>query len=297
MLSTIAAYQEGSFVGIAPEAKYALYTTEDGANEYRIEEYNWLFAVERADSLGADIIQTSLGYKTFDTDTMSYTLEKLDGRHAIISQAATMAHQKGMIVVVAMGNEGRKGLSAPADPSVVVSVAAVDFRRNWASFSSVGREVPYRKPDVSAMGLYTVCLSPVEIIAESGTSLATPLVSGLVAGLWQAFPTKRNDEIANLLRLSATQANSPDIYKGYGIPYFPIAASIASTDIVCGDTNRYNEYILPLITDTLLHLQLPEAKTTQIEARLFDLKGNLLKEVPQLSSEVDEFLLRFFRHS
>ena len=292
VLSVMAAYQAGSFVGIAPKAQYALYTTEDGDTEYRIEEYNWLFAAERADSLGVDIIQTSLGYRDFDVDTMNYTSEQLDGQHALISRAATMAQKRGILVVVAVGNLGEKGLSAPADPAAVVSVGAVDFRNNWVSFSSVGKEETYIKPDVVAMGHYTVCLSPTEVVEVSGTSLAAPLISALAAGLWQAFPTKRNYEIAALLRTSADQANKPDKYKGYGMPYFPHAASIASTEIACKTQSNIRR-IPPLLSDTLLQLRLPEAKTSQIEARLLDTQGNLLKKRPQLKQKADKLLLNF----
>lgn len=296
VLSTMTAQKEGEFVGMAPKAQYALYVTEDGKTEYRIEEYNWLFAAERADSLGADIIQTSLGYKNFDTDTMSYALNQLDGRHALVSRAATWAQERGILVITAMGNSGTEGIGAPADSPGALSVAAVDMAGHRASFSSIGTVgSQHSKPDLAALGVFTVCVSSKGLTMQSGTSLATPLISGLAAGLWQAFPKKRHDEIADILRKSADQATKPDHLRGYGIPNFMSACKRAAPQLYW----HTNDKLLPteghhtLSVSNLLQIKCAQWDSlyehTSIEARLWDASAALCKKMSDIHL-VDELL-------
>src|SRR5690606_12003754 len=129
VFSVIAAFQPGEFTGGAYKASYQLYVTEEVPTEYRIEEYNWLFAAERADSAGADIIQSSLGYYDFDGASMDYLKSQMDGVTAVVSKAAKWAADRGIIVVVSAGNEGNVSwqiITAPADVENVLAVAAVD---------------------------------------------------------------------------------------------------------------------------------------------------------------------------
>ncbi|MDX2301161.1 MAG: S8 family serine peptidase [Microscillaceae bacterium] len=232
VLSTIAAYSPGSLIGTAPEASFCLFRTENSNSEYRIEEVNWLIAAERADSMGVDVINSSLGYTTFSDTTMDYTYKDLDGKSTLVTQAADLAAATGMLIVNSAGNEGGnswKYLGAPADADSVLAVGAVTPGRQYVEFSSQGPTKDGRiKPDVSAMGLATVVGSPRgQITLSSGTSFASPLVCGLATGLWQAHPNLSNIEIIQLLKQSANQAQEPDNLLGYGIPDFVKAHELA----------------------------------------------------------------------
>jgi hypothetical protein len=223
VLSTMAAYDPGKIIGTAPEASYLLYRTEDASSEYRIEEFNWLLAAERADSAGADVINSSLGYNNFDDKSMSYTYEQMDGNTAYVTQAADMAAAVGMLVVTSAGNEGRgkwKYITAPADADSVLTVGAVDSKGSYAEFSSKGNTPDGRtKPDVVAKGAATTVVSPGNrVTVSNGTSFSSPLMAGFATSLWQAYPKLNNMEVIDILRRSGSQAQKPDSLLGYGIP-------------------------------------------------------------------------------
>ena len=192
VLSCIAGLKEGVYSGTAPRADLVLCVTEDIKSEYKIEEYNWLFAAEFADSLGADIISSSVGYSYFDDDRMDYTYDDFDGKTAVVSRAATMAAARGMLVVCSNGNEGNNSwtyLNAPADADSVLSVGAADYDLQKSNFSSFGPTSDGRiKPDISALGSWVKVALREEVSYANGTSFSTPMVAGLAAGLWQAFP-------------------------------------------------------------------------------------------------------------
>jgi serine protease AprX len=221
----MAAYKSNDFIGGAYMANYFLYLSEDAPTEYKVEEYNWLFAAERADSAGVDIINTSLGYSWFDDPSMDYTPADMDGETAIISIAARMAFQKGMLIVTSAGNYGSnnwKIITAPADVEEVLSVGAVTDTGLRAAFSSTGPTADGRiKPDLMAMGQGAAVISSAGTRTfVSGTSLSSPLLATLAAGLWQAYPKLTNREIKEALIKSGSQYNNPDILNGYGIPHY-----------------------------------------------------------------------------
>jgi len=226
VLSIMGAKVDGSFTGGVTEATYQLYVTEDVPTEYRIEEYNWLFAAERADSAGADIIHSSLGYSTFDIASMDYTTDQLDGKTAVVSRAAQMAFDKGMVVVVSAGNEGNiaswRIVTAPADGKDVIAVGNVNSFGVRSSSSSIGPSADGQiKPDVAALGTgVSVVRANGSVFTGSGTSFAAPLVTSLVAGLWKDKPDLKNSDLIEALRLTASQANDPDNLLGYGIPNY-----------------------------------------------------------------------------
>jgi hypothetical protein len=225
VFSIIAAYQEGAFTGGAYEANYQLYVTEDVATEYRIEEYNWLFAAERADSAGVDIINSSLGYYDFDNSAMDYPKSALDGKTTIVTRAATFAAERGIIVVCSAGNEGALSwqmITAPADAEKVLAVASVNQNGDRVSSSSTGPSADGRiKPDVAALGLNTTVIKPNGLLGSaSGTSLSTPLITSLAAGVWQRYGQLTNFEVIDAIKSSASQAGTPDNLIGYGIPNF-----------------------------------------------------------------------------
>ncbi|WP_277478213.1 S8 family serine peptidase [Catalinimonas alkaloidigena] len=222
-LSCIGAYLPGVLEAGAYGADYMLCVTEEVSSEYRIEEYNWLFAAEYADSTGADIISTSLGYTTFNDSAMDYSYEDLDGQSAVITRAVDAATDRGIICVVSAGNEGSGSwhyVSPPADAQDILAVGAVSRTRDKVSFSSYGPSVDGRvKPDVSALGLQTVVVDASgNVVTSNGTSFAAPLIAGFVAGVWQAIPHATNVEIIEKIRFSGDMSLTPNNETGYGIP-------------------------------------------------------------------------------
>lgn len=267
VLSVMAA-ESPTFMGGAPEASYLLFVTEDAGSEYRIEEYNWLFAAEKADSAGSDIIQTSVGYTTFDDPSMDYTTDQLDGQTAIISKAAEWAYTKGIFVVASAGNLGATPwqlIAPPADNISVLSVAAVTSTGVRAAFSSIGPG-PGIKPDVAALGTgVRVISSSGSETTASGTSLAAPLVSSLVAGLVQRFSLTppidfttfwRRTSIDSLVRLSASQWQHPDYELGYGIPNYLGVKNAMEIPVISAFPNPATDYLrvslFPALTDAVL---------------------------------------------
>jgi hypothetical protein len=232
VLSTMGAYWPGNIVGSAPKADYWLVRTEDGDSEYLIEELNWVSGAEFADSVGADIINSSLGYTEFDDPSQNHTYEDMDGNTAPVTIGADLAASKGMIVVNSAGNSGGSSwqyIGAPADGDSVFSIGAVDDGGNYAGFSSTGPTYDGRiKPNVVAQGQGSAIIDPWtgEVSYGSGTSFSSPITAGMVACLWQANPDKRNTELMSAIQMSGTQANNPDAYLGYGIPDYVLANSI-----------------------------------------------------------------------
>lgn len=226
--SIIAGNIPGQLVGSSPKAKYYLYRTEDAATESPVEEQYWAAAAERADSIGVDVISTSLGYSTFDNPTFNHTYADMDGNTTIIAKAADLAAKKGMIVAVAAGNEGNNSwhyIISPADADSVLTVGAVNSSGVPANFSSYGPSADGRvKPTVASVGVATaLSLTTGTIGAGNGTSFATPNMAGLITCLWQAFPEFSNMEIIEAVKKSSSIYNTPDDRIGYGIPNFHIA--------------------------------------------------------------------------
>lgn len=229
VLSTIAGYLENEFVGTAPNAKFYLFISEIAETETVLEETLWVEAAERADSLGVNVINTSLGYTTFDNSNYSHTYSDMDGKTTFISRGAEIGASRGMILVNAAGNEGNdswKYIGAPADAVSVFSIGAVNSSENIASFSSFGPTADNRiKPDVLAQGLSSAIInySSGNVSTSNGTSFSSPIMAGVIACFWQAFPSKTNFEIMDLIRKSADRFNNPTDQYGYGIPDFEAA--------------------------------------------------------------------------
>ena len=228
VLSTMAAFVDDQFVGTAPDASYYLFRTEDAGSENPVEESYWVEAAERADSLGVDIINTSLGYKDYDNPSYTHVSADLDGYTTYITKGANLAFQKGVLLVNSAGNSGASGVNAPADSPFVVSVGAVDALGNYVSFSSQGSSIqPTQKPNVVARGGASFVVSATNaIVQNNGTSFSSPILAGALACLKQALPNNSNQELIDFMQQSASQYSTPDYFLGYGIPDFQQAKSL-----------------------------------------------------------------------
>lgn len=229
--STIAANQPGIMVGTAPKASFYLFRTENVALEYPGEEQNWVAAAERADSLGVDLITSSLGYNTFDNASLNHSYSDMDGKTTIITRGAEWAAKKGIFVTNSAGNSGEDDwhyIVAPADGEHVLTIGAVNGAGQVAGFSSYGPSYDSRvKPNVASLGWGAIVAGTNgKPTGFSGTSLANPNLAGLITCLWQAFPEFTNAEIFDAVQKSASQYNHPDNRIGYGIPNMQIAFNI-----------------------------------------------------------------------
>ena len=285
-LSILAANIPGTFVGSAPEASYYLYRTEDVATEFPIEEQNWAAAAEQADSLGVDIITSSLGYNQFDDSVFNHTYSDMNGQTTMITRASTYAINKGIIITNSAGNEGArkwKYIVAPADGTDVLTVGAINILQKVASFSSYGPSSDGRvKPDVTSVGWNTFLISSTgEVGRGSGTSFSNPNIAGLTACLWQAFPTLSNKEIINAIRQSSDHYTNPDDRIGYGIPNMHKAYTILEGLQRSKDLKRILKNdrlkIFPNPISTQFNIFYKSDLTGKVNFQLIDLSGRLIR--------------------
>ena len=279
VLSVIGASIPDFFIGGAFAANFYLFVTEDVSSEYRIEEYNWLFAAEKADSAGVDIISTSLGYNEFDNPSMNYSPTDLDGKTAVVTRAAVQAMLKGMVVVCSAGNEGNQSwhyITAPADAKGILSCGAVNSEGVRVPFSSVGPTADGRiKPDVVALGSGNAVILPAGSIgSRSGTSFASPLIASLAAGVWQAYPQLTAEEVYEAIVKSADQAHTPDNLKGYGLPNFVGVKNYL-------EASEMNDAIMIYpnpVSNSALHVILKEPTDEPLTVTIYDRMGRTLSE-------------------
>lgn len=225
VLSCMGTDVPGTIVGTAPDASYWLLLSEDGESEQLVEEDNWCAAIEFADSVGADVVNTSLGYANFDAPEDCVKYWQLDGYTENISRSASLCAKKGMVLVCSAGNAGDeqwKLITPPADAKDVLTVGAVTFNNINTNFSSIGFTTDGRiKPDVVALGEQVWLCSPTGMfVPVAGTSFASPILCGMVACLWQALPELNAYEIMDVVRRSGNNASHPDNVYGHGIPDF-----------------------------------------------------------------------------
>jgi hypothetical protein len=241
VLSTMGGYKENSLIGTAPDSSYYLFITENDAVENPIEESLWVEAAEKADSLGVDIITTSLGYfGDFTNPNYNHTYSDMNGTTNFISRGAEIAFSKGIIVVASAGNEGTTAephIGAPADAVSVLTVGSVTASESKSGFSSIGPSFDGRiKPDVMAQGSVAVVSDAFgNIGVANGTSFSCPIMAGMIACLWQAFPNKTNHEIRQMILQSSDNFSNPDNNFGYGIPNFGSALGlqvVKNTDFI-----------------------------------------------------------------
>ena len=282
--SIIAANWPGQLVGSCTKAKYYLYRTEDVATEFPIEEQNWAAAAERADSIGVDVFSTSLGYSTFDNPVFNHTYADMNGKITIIARANTMAARKGIISVVAAGNDGNNAwhfIATPADADSIVTTGAVNTSGVVASFSSYGPTSDGRvKPTVASVGQGTAIAGLNNLPTfGNGTSFATPNLAGLITCLWQAFPEFTNMQIIEAVKRSSSIYTTPNDRIGYGIPNFHKAyddlfqqRALLQVNIILGN-DWIKAYPNPFKQNFTLLMKPTYTGSTTF--KLFDSKGNL----------------------
>ena len=223
VLSCMAMNMPNVMTGTAPEASYWLLRSEDERSEQPVEQDYWAAAVEFADSVGVDVLNTSLGYYVYDDPAQNLRLRDLDGQHQLMSRQASRIADKGMILVCSAGNAGMeswKKITTPGDADNVLTVGAIDKRGILAPFSSIGNTQDGRiKPDVVAVGLGSdVMRTNGNTGHANGTSFASPILCGMVACLWQACPDLTAKEVIKLVRRVGDRADCPDNIYGYGVP-------------------------------------------------------------------------------
>ncbi|MCH2490959.1 MAG: S8 family serine peptidase [Flavobacteriales bacterium] len=227
-LSNAAGLLNGSFVGTAPEASYYLFRTEFAPSENPVEEAWWVEALERSDSLGVDVVNTSLGYQDYDDEDYTHSYSDLDGQTTIAARGANHAFDKGMLLVTSAGNDGDNSFvfaGTPGDAPGILTIGAVDSQEDYAFFSSIGPTVDGRvKPDVMAQGLGAAVVDQNgNVTSANGTSFSSPIMAGAVASLWQSRPETPNYQLMQIIRESAHLFENPTDQMGYGIPNFEAA--------------------------------------------------------------------------
>ncbi len=272
----IAGYDEENYRGTAFDAKYCLYISEDVTQEMPVEETYWAMAAERADSVGVDVINTSLGYSVFDRPEYNYTRADMDGETAFVSRAAQIATEKGIHVVVSAGNSGYNSwriISAPADARDVIAVGAVNAHGDRTGFSSTGNTADGRiKPDVMSWGSGVKTFFMGNFVNLNGTSFSAPVITGFVADLVQAFPLVSPVKMKQILLESSDRFHQPDSLYGFGIPDFSIALD---------KLNYLSENQLENITfypnpadDVLMFSNL----YTPVDYTVFDVSGKMVRQ-------------------
>lgn len=225
--SDIGGYLQNQFVGTAPGASFYLYVTEDVTQENPVEEAWWVEALERADSLGVRIVNTSLGYQDYDNPAYTHSYQDLDGFTTIAARGANHAFDKGMLLLTSAGNDGQSFgfVATPADAPGCLSIGAVDQDGEYAGFSSYGPNASgLRKPDVMAQGVSAAVVDQNGAVDfNSGTSFSSPIMAGAIASLWQSRPEVTNAQIMQIVRASAHLFENPTDLMGYGIPNFETA--------------------------------------------------------------------------
>ncbi len=289
VLSDMAGFVQDQFVGTAPDASYYLFRTENAPNENPIEESLWVEAAERADSLGVDVINSSLGYKTYDNTNYSHTSQDLDGNTTYITKGANIAYEKGMLMINSAGNSGASGLGAPADGAGVFTIGAVQANGNYASFSSQGSAIqPTQKPDVVAQGQASYVINQNDAITTAnGTSFSSPILAGGLVCLWQALPSFTNEQIMQLVRESASQYDNPDYLLGYGIPDLSLALT-QGLSVVEFENNNTELNVYPNPAQSEVNVQIPSTYESA-RIRLYDILGKKVLEstVSQERSKID----------
>lgn len=284
VLSVMASDSAYGIWGTAPEAEYFLIRSELAASETPFEEDQWVAALELADSIGADLVNSSLGYYRFDNAAYDHSVDDFCKYSIHISRGAELAVRKGILLCNAAGNERNnpwRRILFPADVEEVLTVGATDLNLKPTYFTSIGFLSPYVKPDVACRGLQSYVIDPQTGMptTNGGTSFASPLMCGMTASLWGAFPELTAAEIRDVIRRSSSQYASPDSLIGYGIPDFSVALILAK-EMLSGNS-------LPIV----------EYQTTSSgqQQGIYDLMGRRLSAVPKRGCYIEDGKIRMVR--
>ncbi|MBM3426576.1 MAG: T9SS type A sorting domain-containing protein [Bacteroidetes bacterium] len=292
--SLVLANQPETLVSGAHQAQVIFAITEDVATEYPVEELNWVRAAEYADSLGADIIQSSLGYLDFDDPKLTYTTAQLDGKTTFVTRGANLAAKRGILVVNSVGNYGSAGSSslvAPADAAGILAVGSVTSSSTVSSFSSRGPTADGRiKPELVAFGQNPVLIrGSGQVSTAAGTSFSAPQITALAAGLWEAKPAWTKDELVTNLIQSGSQYATPDQHLGYGIPNFRRAYFGALLGINETEDAAWAIYPNP-VTNNQIYIRFGQNLSLQIQ--LFASSGKpVLEKLLQRNATKDPYFL------
>lgn len=288
VLSTMTGNIPGQYLGTAPEASYWLIRTEYSPTEYKVETDFWCAGIEFADSVGADVATSSLGYSTFDDLKMDFSYADMNGKVSRASRAATIAGQKGIVVLIAAGNEGDPTnswhyISSPADADGIISVGAVTSSGISSSFSSYGPSSDGRvKPEICATGTSSALVNTNGTTTYgNGTSFATPIMAGMMACLLQKYKLQnQNPSISTLLQSvfkTGNRFNSPTAQMGYGIPDFKAAEQNLTTfDLVQRlEKNNFTISFNPLYNSLIIqHNNISNPQNASV--KIYSVTGKLL---------------------
>ncbi len=271
-------------IGTAPKASYWLIRTEDTKTEFIVEEDNWVAGAEFADSVGVDIINSSLGYFTFDDPGMNHTFVDMDGKTTRITQGANIAVSRGMLVFASAGNEGNsswKYIIAPSDGDSVIGVGAVNKEGLPAPFTSWGFASDGDvKPNVSAVGWSTIIVrSSGSVGAGNGTSYSSPVLAGAAACLWQANPDAAAHHVKQAIEKSAHLYDNPDSLVGYGIPDLKIADWILKTSVAERHEIKNTWQVYPNPAQDYVVLQKNgKVTSSDLQINFYSVDGKLLRK-------------------
>lgn len=290
-LGLMAGYMPGTYVGTAPKASYFLCRTENINSENIIEEYNWVSAAEYMDSLGIDMISTSLGYIGFDDPDVSHVYEDFDGETCIITIGAEIASSRGILCVAAAGNEGDNDfpyVGGPGDGKNVLTVGGVKADGTRAGFSSIGPTYDGRiKPDVMSFAYAVTVASPNGGFYEgNGTSFATPSLAGMLACYWQARKDAPESKIREIIKQSSNNYSSPNNEYGYGIPDFEKALDMLNLENcdILGENNLFSVYPNPSngVVEFALNYDI------KVTVQVYDMLGKMIYMFDNHNSDIDE---------
>lgn len=286
VLSAMAGNVPGQLIGTAPKASYWLLRSEDEMSEFLIEEDNWIAAAEFADSAGVDVINSSLGYSTFDDPEMNHTYAEMDGKTTRITRGANIAASRGMLIVSSAGNEGResnpwKYIIAPSDGDNVIAVGAVNKEGIPAPFTSYGPASDNDvKPNIAAVGWNTILQrSNGEIGTGNGTSYSSPVMAGAAASLWQANPNAKAAQVKAAIEQSAHLYPYSDSLLGYGIPDLKLADRILKSELPGneGKSVTWRVYPNPAVDYIILHKRV-NVSFDKILLTFYSLDGKLIHQ-------------------
>jgi subtilisin family serine protease len=285
--------KSGEMIGTAPDADYYLFRTEVFKEEYPVEEDYWIAALEYADSLGIDVVTSSLGYTTFNDGSMNHAQAQLDGKTVPISKAASLAASRGILLFNSAGNEGGNSwrkVNFPGDAENIITVGSITKDSIRSSFSSHGFTADKRiKPDVMAMGSGTSVIgSSGRIEASNGTSFSTPILAGLSACLWQALPNLDSFSILKLIRETADRFQNPDSLMGYGIANIYKAYKQTYTNNQQISTSSDPVYFSVYYFENRLYINLVDLEQyNRCFIDIYSTFGNRILSVSDLSGSID----------